>query len=83
MFLKPGEYKARILRPIFFHEEKDKALIPKVCHSWMFHDSIEEARIASAEMIRQSFLNRLHKYGEQYTPEQVDEAISRIEVLTL
>ena len=49
----------------------------------MFHDSIEEARIASAEMIRQSFLNRLHKYGEQYTPEQVDEAISRIEVLTL
>jgi hypothetical protein len=74
MWLHPGEYKVRISKPESFVD---------VWYSYAFYDSLKEAKVESEKLIRQEFDFSLRKYTQEYTEEQVQNAISKVKILTL
>lgn len=91
MFLYPGEYKARILKPDIFHQRIEKmingkrefVLVPDVWHSFAFYDDLESAKQASVDLVRAEFNFNLRKYKTAYTEEDVVKALDTLEVIRL
>jgi hypothetical protein len=44
---------------------------------------LKEAKVESEKLIRQEFDFSLRKYTQEYTEEQVQNAISKVKILTL
>lgn len=88
LLLPIGEYKARILKPTFFHEKEDSSikakLIPVVWQGYAFYDSLEAARaVAEKNMIYDMVEFAISKNRTPATKEEVALAIASIEVIYL
>lgn len=83
-WLKPGEYKAKILKPESFHmkvektvegkKEKEVSYVPDV---WCWHslyDTYEEVLAAACKLIEQEYAFNLRKYGTAYTDVDIASA---------
>jgi hypothetical protein len=85
-FLKPGEFKVRVLEPAFLYEEtrilKDGALVdailPPIYYNHSFFES-EEKALASAESgVRSEFERNLRKKDVAFTEEEVAAKVTLI-----
>ena len=82
MWLKPGEYKARILKPESFHMKMEKVVDGKkeviyVPDVWCWHslyDTYGDAFTAATTLIEQEYAFNLRKYGTTYTDVDVAAA---------
>jgi len=91
MWLKAGEYRARVVQPTIFHQKvertrdgkKETTLVPDMWYSFAFHDSYESALADASNLVRQEFEFNLRKYKTSYTEEDVAAAISAIELIAL
>ena len=83
MFLKPGEYMARILKPESFHMKRERTvdgkketyLEPDVWYSHALYDTYGEALQATSTLIEQEFAFKLRKYGTAYSDVDVAAAL--------
>lgn len=83
MFLKEGEYRARILKPESFHMKIEKTVDGKkevtyVPDVWCWHslyDTYNDALQAASKLIEQEFAFNLRKYGTAYTDVDVAAAM--------
>jgi len=91
LWLKAGEWRARILQPTSFHQriekvvdgKKEVVMQPDVWCWHSFSDSIEEAQRKAEDLIVQSFEFDLRKYGKSFTDEDVATAKLTIEIVSL
>lgn len=89
--LQPGEFRARILKPILFHQKiekevegkKEVTLVPDVWYSHSFYETLEDAHAAAAKLARSSFEFELRKYGKAYTEEDIQAEVSTIKIVML
>lgn len=91
-WLKPGEYKARIILPTTFHMKVEKKLAdgsrqitmePDSWHSHAFYDTIEDAEAYASRIIREGYEFALRKHQQSYTEEEVSHTISKIQIVRL
>lgn len=90
-WLKPGEYKARVMKPTSFHQKfertvdgkKETTLIPDVWCWHAFYESEEEARAQAIKWVQDDVDFAIRKHREPPTPEQVQATIDAIEVVKL
>lgn len=83
MWLQPGEYKGRILKPESFHMKRERMvdgkketyLEPDVWFSHSLYDTYEEVLRAASKLIEQEFAFNLRKYGTAYTDVDVASAV--------
>lgn len=83
MFLKPGEYMARILKPESFHMKREKVvdgkketwLEPDVWYSHALYDDYNDALQAAGKLIEHEYAFRLRKYNEAYTDVDIAAAM--------
>jgi len=86
MWLKPGEYMARILRPTSFHMKHEKmvdgkrevVLTPDVWFSHSFFETQGEALKYAEKLIEHEFEFNLRKYGKTYTDTDIAAAFMAI-----
>lgn len=91
MWLNPGEYKARVLKPTSFHlkierlvdGKKETVMEPDVWCWHAFHESLAEAETYSESLVAHEFDFNLRKYGTTFGEADVAAAISAIEVIPL
>jgi hypothetical protein len=89
--LKPGEWKARILKPDTFHMKHEKVVDgkkevfyePDVWCWHAFYETKEEACAAASKLIEHEFEFNLRKYGKTYTDEEVAAAFMAIRYVPL
>lgn len=90
-FTSPNEWKARILAPLSLHQKverikdgkKQTVLEPEVWCWHAFHNSIEEAKEKSKELIEYDFELELKKHNKPYSKEDIDKALSEIQTVML
>jgi hypothetical protein len=91
MWLNPGEYRARILKPDSFHQKVEKevdgkkvfVMVPDVWCWHSFYDTLEQAKEVAAKLIRNEFAFQERKYRIDFTEEDVQKAIAAIDVVKL
>jgi hypothetical protein len=91
MWLKPGEYRARILLPKSFHQKiersvdgkKETVTVPDVWCWHAFYDSLEDAQIQAEYLTTYSFEFDFRKYGTAFTQENISAALSAINVIRI
>lgn len=92
MYLKSGEYKARILSPTLFHQKVEKitedgkkitTLVPDVWFSHSFYETIELAKIKAESLVLYEFEFGLQKHGASFSEEDVQAGIQAIEIVML
>ena len=91
MWLQSGEYRARVLLPKSFHQKiertvdgkKETVTVPDVWCWHAFYDSLEAAQAQAKYLTTHSFEFDLRKYGTTFTQEDVDAALSSIDVVML
>jgi hypothetical protein len=91
LWLKPGEYRARVLKPTIFHQKvektvegkKETTLVPDVWCWHAFYETEDEARAQAAKWIQDDVDFAIRKHREPPTPEQVQASIDAIEVVRL
>jgi len=91
MWLKPGEYRARILAPDSFHQriekevsgKKEFVLVPDVWCWHAFYDDKGQALNAANKLIEQEYAFNKRKYGTDYTDAELAAAFLAIEVVML
>lgn len=89
--LKPGEWRARILRPTIFHMKQEKIVDGKKevvlePDAWCWHAFYEDkvqALTAANKLIEQEFEFNKRKYGKEYTDTDLAAAFLAIEVVML
>lgn len=91
MWLKSGEYKAKIILPIIFHQPVEKiiddkkviVMVPEAWHSHSLFKTLEEALHKREFLIRYEFEFALNKYGTSFSEEDITEKLLEVEVVTL
>lgn len=89
--LKPGEWKARILKPDTFHMKREKVVDgkkevffePDVWCWHAFHDDQGEALTYANKLIEQEFAFNLRKYGTTYTDTDLAAAFLAVKLVKL
>jgi hypothetical protein len=79
-WLPKGEFRARVVKPRTF---KEKDGTPAVWCSFVFCEDLESAKAKCEQMVRESFDFELRKYETAFTEEQVQQALSEVEVVML
>lgn len=91
-WLNPGEYKARVLKPISFHQrieklvdgKKEIVMVPDIWCWHAFYESVEDARAQATKWIKEDMVDfAIRKHREPATEEEVQAAIAAVEIITL
>lgn len=84
MWLKEGEYKAKVLSPSCLLEKDQQGKITNpVWFSHIFNDSLDEAKASAKKSVVDSFNRNLLKFGKEFSEQEVEDKVSAIEVIML
>ena len=91
-WLNTGEYKARVLKPISFHQrieklvdgKKEIVMVPDIWCWHAFYESVEDAKAQATKWIKEDMVDfAIRKHHEPATEEEVQAAITAVEIITL
>lgn len=85
MWMRAGEYKARIIAPNWLYELKDGSTekIAPIYYSFNFFFSANHARLVAQQMVRSEFGFNFRKYGTEFTEEDIQAKFKEIQEILL
>lgn len=82
-WLPKDEYKARIDAPTSLFDKIDNKLEKPIWHSFVFFDTLEEAKIKASADIKIMLERNESKTGTSFTEEDVKKQLADIQIITL
>jgi hypothetical protein len=85
MWMRNGEYKARIISPALLHEVRDGSTekVAPIYYSFNFFPYINQVRLVAKKIVRSEFEFNFHKYGTEFTEEDIQAKFKEIQEILL
>jgi hypothetical protein len=78
-----GEYRARIDAPASLFDKIDGKMVAPVWHSFVFFDTLEDAKSQANKDVRAMLERNKRKNGTDFTEEDVKKQLNDIQVIIL